>query len=627
MNAGSRVDRFLTGPWRIIAVGATTLVAIAVSFYYLNAGEFFVFQNIFYFPIIIACLYYLKRGFVFSLLLAFLYLFLMTSYTADFTLIREAMIRVVLFILVAGVVTFISFQRREAQLALRESEERYRTMVENTRDLIYTTDRKGFLTYVNPMLEKTMGYAEGELLGKSFADLIAPDHVERLKDIFKRAMRGETFPVYEADLIRKDGTVFSVEFNTATICDSEGQPAGRHGIGRDTTDRKRTEDALRQNHEKFRFLTETMSDIVWTLDMNFRTTYVSPSIYKVLGFTPEERMAQEPSEIMTPESFVRIAEALAAEMDKDQRGEGDPDRSIAVEVEYYHKDGHLVWLENLVHGIRDGNGNVVALHGVSRDITKRKRAEEALLKAYQDLQEAKDMLVQTEKMAAMGQLAAGADHEIRNPLHIMSLRVEMMEMKEDLPEDMRKVLDIIKLQINRIVRILEGLRDFSRMPQIKTVPSSLNGLVRRVLALNVRRLATDNITVETRYEEDLPPTLLDTDMMEGVLTGLISNAADAMQGRGNKLLRVTTRLIESKEHERWIQMVLSDTGLGIRSEDLSRIFDPFFTTKGPDKGTGLGLSIAYRIIQGHGGRIWAENNEGEGASIYIDLPVKETSAS
>lgn len=624
MDAGSRTVRFSPATRRFTAVAATTILAIAVSFYYLSGGRFIVFQYFFYFPIIIACLYYLQRGFVFSVLMAFFYFLLIAAHTTDETLLREALFRAVMFILVAGVVTFISLQRNRAQAALRHREDLYRTMLENTRDMIYTTDGNGFLTYVNPMFAKTLGYAEGELIGKSFASLIAPDHINRLMDIFKKAMRGETFPVYEMDMLRKDGTVLSVEFNTSTIYDSEGNPSGRHGIGRDTTERKRTEEALRQSHEKFRFLTETMSDIVWTLDMNFRTTYVSPSIQKVLGFTPEERITQEPADIMTSESLVRITEALAAEMEKEATGGADPDRSVAAEVQYYHKDGHLVWLENLVRGIRDASGNVVALHGVSRDITKRKEAEDALRKAYEELQETKDMLVQTEKMAAMGQLAAGADHEIRNPLHVMSLRVEVLEMQENLPEDIRKVLDIIKLQIQRIVRILEGLRDFSRMPQIKTVPSSLNGLVRRVLALNARRLATGNITVETRYEKDLPPTLLDVDMMESVFTGLISNAADAMQGSENKRMGVTTRLIESKEHERWIRVVLSDTGSGIRSEDLSRIFDPFFTTKGPDKGTGLGLSIAYRIIQGHGGRIWAENNEGEGASIIIELPVKET---
>ncbi|MCX5827176.1 MAG: ATP-binding protein, partial [Deltaproteobacteria bacterium] len=114
------------------------------------------------------------------------------------------------------------------------------------------------------------------------------------------------------------------------------------------------------------------------------------------------------------------------------------------------------------------------------------------------------------------------------------------------------------------------------------------------------------------------------DMMERVLTVLLTNAADAMRGRENKSLRVITRSVQAKDHQRWIQVVVSDVGCGIKGEDLTRIFNPFFTTKDPDKkGKGLGLSIAYRIIQDHGGRIWAENNEWGGATFFIELPTKE----
>jgi PAS domain S-box-containing protein len=141
-------------------------------------------------------------------------------------------------------------ERKRAEQALRESEEKYRTLIETTRDLIYTTDRKGFLTYMNPTLERTLDYPHTEWNGKTFAQLVAPECIDSVKDNFIRAMNGESIPVYSVDLVRKDGTRLSVEFNVTTLYDSDGKPAGRYGIGRDVTERKRAEEEKRSMEER-----------------------------------------------------------------------------------------------------------------------------------------------------------------------------------------------------------------------------------------------------------------------------------------------------------------------------------------------------------------------------------------
>lgn len=142
--------------------------------------------------------------------------------------------------------------------------------------------------------------------------------------------------------------------------------------------RRETEVVLRENEKKYRLLSEWVTDIVWKLDLTLKTTYVSPSIMKVLGFTPEERMALDAIDIMTPESYARAVEILVRELETERDGGADPDRSMTVEIEYYHKEGHTVWTENRLRGIRDHQGNLVGIHGVSRDITGRKRYEEAI---------------------------------------------------------------------------------------------------------------------------------------------------------------------------------------------------------------------------------------------------------
>jgi PAS domain S-box-containing protein len=148
----------------------------------------------------------------------------------------------------------------ERTAALQESEERFRLLIETTGDMIYNVNRKGFLTYVNPTMAKTLGYLHHELEGQSFARIVAPECIDLVKNNFKRAMNGESVPVYEMLLIRKDGTTLSVEFNVATVYDREGNPAGRYGIGRDVTDRRQAIEE-RQSMEKQLFQAQKMEAI------------------------------------------------------------------------------------------------------------------------------------------------------------------------------------------------------------------------------------------------------------------------------------------------------------------------------------------------------------------------------
>jgi PAS domain S-box-containing protein len=143
-------------------------------------------------------------------------------------------------------------------------------------------------------------------------------------------------------------------------------------------ERKRSEEALRESENKYRFLTEKMVDMVWTVNMDMQTTYVSPSIFRVLGFTQEERMKQTLSEIITQKSIERVAETLNIEMERNRETGVDRHRSVKMELEYYHKDGSTIWFENVIGFIGDDQGNIIGVHGVSREITERKQAEEKL---------------------------------------------------------------------------------------------------------------------------------------------------------------------------------------------------------------------------------------------------------
>ncbi|MDD5402372.1 MAG: PAS domain S-box protein [Dehalococcoidales bacterium] len=155
-------------------------------------------------------------------------------------------------------------------------------------------------------------------------------------------------------------------------------------VNRDVAKRKQAEEALKQSEEKFRLMTEKISDIVWTLDLNLKTTYVSPSVEKILGFTPEERLTQTVEEQVTQKSLKTIHKLLEEELSRDINEMIDPNRTVTFETEYFRKDGSTVWVENKVSAIRDINGKICGLHGISRDIMERKRAAQALEKAARD---------------------------------------------------------------------------------------------------------------------------------------------------------------------------------------------------------------------------------------------------
>ncbi len=264
----------------------------------------------------------------------------------------------------------------QAEEALALSEERYRMLVEESFDGIWI-QKEAKIVFANRRLYEMLGYEEGELIGLDHWLVYHPDYQNLTRERALARLRGESPPsTYEVKFLRKDGSSFWGEINAKVV-----NVLGRPGIQvwvRDTTKRKEAEESLKESEERFRFLAENMADIVWTMDLHLRTTYVSPSIEKILGYTPEERKNQSLEEMVTPSSLKKIRYLFQEEIQR-QKHEGiDPDRSVTVEIEYYRKDGSTIWMEVTLKGIYDPDGKWMGIYGVSRDITERKRAEEAL---------------------------------------------------------------------------------------------------------------------------------------------------------------------------------------------------------------------------------------------------------
>lgn len=197
---------------------------------------------------------------------------------------------------------------------------------------------------------------------------------------------------------------------------------------------------LRESEAKYRFLTEKMNDIIWIADLDFRVTFISPSIEKVLGFTPEERMTHDPARTMSPDSFRRALELLFSELEREKQEGVDPNRSVKLDIEYYRKDGTTVWMESVMSAIRDAEGRIVAIHGVSRDITESRLAEEERLRI--------------EKLQGIVEVAGTICHEINQPMQIISGNVDLL-LNSPVSDDnaVKTKLAIMKEQVGRVKKI------------------------------------------------------------------------------------------------------------------------------------------------------------------------------
>ncbi|MDD5165766.1 MAG: ATP-binding protein [Candidatus Omnitrophica bacterium] len=272
-----------------------------------------------------------------------------------------------------------------------------------------------------------------------------------------------------------------------------------------------------------------------------------------------------------------------------------------------------------------------------KEVTERKKAEDELKKAYIDLKEAQDQLIQAEKLNAVGQLASGVAHEVRNPLGIILQGINYLEkkMSPDKKNETAEIMAMLKGSVQRADKIIAALLDFSRAASSDLKLEDINSILESSLNLVKARFKFDNIDVVTEIKEGLPMVLADKNKLEQVFINILLNAAQAMPGGGKitirsyaKELKETRDGIGKREEdhfrigEKAVIVEIEDCGNGISEENLKKIFDPFFTTKGPGSGVGLGLSVTRNIIHMHKGLIYAESQLGKGTKVIIILKIK-----
>jgi PAS domain S-box-containing protein len=268
-------------------------------------------------------------------------------------------------------------ERARVEKALKESEERFRRLAEDSIDGIALSEGPD-VRFVNAALVKMLGYeSKEEIIGRPFTDFVSPEHRDMMAERGRARAKGQEVPDrYEFRALRRDGSEFDAETAVSRIT-YQGDQA-RLGLIRDVTERKRAEEAIRDSERRYRLLAENLTDVIWTSDLKLNLTYVSPSISWLVGYTAEESMKLTFQEVLTPASLEFITKVYAEDRALERLEQRDPHWSRMLELEVYRKDGSIIWVEANMAFLRDRDGRAVGFLGVARDVTARKRAEEAL---------------------------------------------------------------------------------------------------------------------------------------------------------------------------------------------------------------------------------------------------------
>jgi PAS domain S-box-containing protein len=287
--------------------------------------------------------------------------------------------------------------------------------------------------------------------------------------------------------------------------------------------------------------------------------------------------------------------------------------------------------------IRDKIGDVKGTVVIAHDISRRKWTDKQLEGTYIRLKEAQAQLIQSEKMQAVGRMASGVAHEVKNPLATIMQAANYLEDKlTSEEEEVYEIIDMIKNNIRKADNIISALLDFSRLTRLELKNEDINRILEDALILTQYRIKLEGIEVSKQLGKDLPRVLVDARKMEQVFINLLLNAVQAMPSGGKLFLRsYVTALNTPGPHtgrragdffrleEKVLIVEIEDTGCGIPDENRDRLFEPFFTTKGPRKGAGLGLSVTHSIIDLHKGLIAVDSKEGKGTKVTITLKITE----
>jgi PAS domain S-box-containing protein len=565
-----------------------------------------------------------------------------------------------------GFITDIS-QRKRAEAALIESQDRLRTLTESLPHLVWTCTPDGYCDYLSRQWVEYTGRPEAEQLGSGWAEQLHPDDRERVQDEWVQSTkRGDSFDV-EFRIRRSDGVFRWFKTRALPLRDVEGHIVKWFGSNTDFEDYKRSEERLQAQLARLKLLDHTTRAIGERQDLR--------SIFQVVVRSLEDHLRidfgcvclyDSAQQALTVSCIGAKSHALAMEMAMPEQGritveqngleqcvhgqlvyESDARRSEFSLPQRLARVGLFslviapLIVERSMFGVmiaarREPESFEAADCEFLRQLSEhvalaahQAQLYSALQRAYDDLRQTQQTVLQQERLGALGQMASGVAHDINNALSPAAIYVHsLLEREDNLSERARKYLVIIQRAIQDVAYTVARMREFCRPhePQLTFLPVNLNSILEHVIDLTRARWSAMPqergivIRAETDLTYNLPAIMGAESEIRDALTNLVLNAVDAMPAGGTLTLRSRVVTMPSASPATAVHIEVCDTGIGMDERDRSRCLEPFFTTKG-ERGTGLGLAMVYGMVQRHGAEVEIDSEPGKGTTVRIIFPV------
>ena len=492
-------------------------------------------------------------------------------------------------------------QSKKDQERLKVSEEYYKRLFESVGCGVYISSKEGKFLDANQALLDMLGYKDKEeFLEIDIAkDLyLRPGDRGRFQEIVERDGRVVD---YEVDFKRKDGTPIPILHTGHVRYDHEGNVLGYEGINVDQSQRKQMEKELKEAHDFLNKIIMSSPNAIMATDMEGNIIIWNRAAEETLGYTAEEVIGKMNIRKIYPEG---MAKDVMKMMRSTQYG--GVGRLSSHPMVYVRRDGEILEGNLSSAIIYDTQGKEIASVGIFIDLRER-------LDMERKLRETQEKLLQSEKLAAMGRLTSQIAHELNNPLYGIMNTLELLKTEIAPQSKRRKVLDMALSETVRLTELLRKMLSFSKPDEEERQPTDINTILDEILLLVKKQLQENTIRLSASFARDLGKVWASKNQLRQVFLNMISNARHAMPDGG-------TLTIKTMAKGDSIHIEITDTGVGIREEDLDKIFDAFFTTKDGVKDVGLGLSVCYGFVEEHGGDIRVSSDLGSGTTFTIILP-------
>jgi len=495
--------------------------------------------------------------------------------------------------------------RKRAEQALQESESRYRTFVDHATDALFLQDHEGRVLDVNEQACVSLGYARDEIIGKMPFEFDPDVTAEWIAATVKQLDAGEVI-AFDSRHQRKDGSTFPVEIRLRPFWVNNQR--FHVALVRDITERKRSEQALRESETRLRTLLENLDKVaVQAYEADGTITFWNRASELFYGYSAEQALGRDLVELLHAEHTRELERKIMA----DSMRTGQP--SDSEEVEVVRRDGAkmTVFVSRVVH---PRTGRPPEFFCFDVDITDRKRAEEQLALRQTEL-------LHASRLSTVGQMVAEISHEVAQPLNAIGnfaaasekiLEAGVNGQMSTLQDYIRAILD----QNQRCVTILGRLRDFSRRAPATHTDCDLQLLLYESYDLMSFDLRRSRVRVLFDLPGNLPAIRGDRIQLQQLIVNLLTNARDALLDQPDSRRTIAIRAVAESDS---VVFEVEDAGTGFSAEAQIHLFDPFFTTK--RHGMGIGLSICQSIAKEHGGRIDASSNAKGGATLRVRLPI------